>query len=65
MNHLGDYDVIVIGAGDNFNAGVVFGLLKNRIRRNDLAELTEADWDAIIQCGKDFSATDSRGNLKV
>lgn len=48
--------VSTIGAGDNFNAGVVFGLLKNRIRRNDLAELTEADWDTIIQCGKDFSA---------
>jgi len=48
--------VSTIGAGDNFNAGVVFGLLKNRIRRNDLAELTEADWDAIIQYGKDFSA---------
>lgn len=48
--------VSTIGAGDNFNAGVVFGLLKNRIRRNDLSELTEADWDAIIQCGKDFSA---------
>ena len=48
--------VSTIGAGDNFNAGVVLGLLKNRIRRNDLAELTEADWDAIIQCGKDFSA---------
>lgn len=48
--------VSTIGAGDNFNAGVVFGLLKNWIRRNDLEELTEADWDAIIQCGKDFSA---------
>lgn len=48
--------VSTIGAGDNFNAGVVFGLLKYRIRRNDLSELSEADWDAIIQCGKDFSA---------
>ena len=48
--------VSTIGAGDNFNAGVVWGLLKNRIRRDDLRELTEADWDGIIQCGKDFSA---------
>lgn len=45
-----------IGAGDNFNAGVVYGLLKYRVRRADLAELTEADWDAIIRCGMDFSA---------
>lgn len=48
--------VSTIGAGDNFNAGVVYGLLKYRIRRADLAELTEADWDAIIRCGMDFSA---------
>lgn len=48
--------VSTIGAGDNFNAGVVYGLLKYRVRRADLAELTEADWDAIIRCGMDFSA---------
>ena len=48
--------VSTIGAGDNFNAGVVYWLLKYRVRRADLAELTEADWDAIIRCGMDFSA---------
>lgn len=48
--------VSTIGAGDNFNSGVVYGLLKYRVRRADLAELTEADWDAIIRCGMDFSA---------
>lgn len=48
--------VSTIGAGDNFNAGVVYGLLKYRVRRADLAELTEADWDVIIRCGMDFSA---------
>lgn len=48
--------VSTIGAGDNFNAGVVYGLLKYRVRRANLAELTEADWDAIIRCGMDFSA---------
>ena len=48
--------VSTIGAGDNFNAGEVYGLLKYRVRRADLAELTEADWDAIIRCGMDFSA---------
>ena len=48
--------VSTIGAGDNFNAGVVYGLLQYRVRRADLAELTEADWDAIIRCGMDFSA---------
>lgn len=48
--------VSTVGAGDNFNAGVVFGLLKYRIRRDDLDELTEEDWDKVIYCGKDFSA---------
>ena len=64
--------VSTIGAGDNFNAGVVYGLLKYRVRRADLAELTEADWDAIIRCGMDFSAdvcksvsnSDQRKNLR-
>lgn len=48
--------VSTIGAGDNFNAGLVFGLLKNRIRRADLDELTEADWDKIVVSGMSFSA---------
>ena len=47
--------VSTIGAGDNFNAGLVFGLLKNRIRRADLDELPEADWDKIIASGMSFS----------
>ena len=47
--------VSTIGAGDNFNAGLVFGLLKNRIRKADLDELTEADWDKIISSGMSFS----------
>lgn len=48
--------VSTIGAGDNFNAGLIFGILKNRIRRSDLDELTEADWDKIIASGMSFSA---------
>lgn len=47
--------VSTIGAGDNFNAGIVFGLLKNRIRHADLPTLSESDWDGIIRCGIDFS----------
>lgn len=45
-----------IGAGDNFNAGVVFGLLRYRIRRADLDLLAEEEWDDVIRCGIDFSA---------
>lgn len=48
--------VSTVGAGDNFNAGIVYGLLKYRIRKDDLAELSEEDWDAVVRCGMDFAA---------
>ena len=48
--------ISTIGAGDNFNAGVIYGLLKYRVRRDDLSELSESDWDEIIRCGEDFAA---------
>ena len=48
--------VSTIGAGDNFNAGVVYGLIKNNIGKDDLQGLSEADWDKVIRCGIDFSA---------
>ena len=48
--------VSTIGAGDNFNAGILFGLLSYGIRRDDLPMLDEATWDKIIRCGMEFSA---------
>lgn len=48
--------VSTIGAGDNLNAGILYGLIKHRIRRDDLDCLTEHDWDKIIRCGLEFSA---------
>lgn len=48
--------VSTIGAGDNLNAGILYGLIKYRIRRDDLDHLTERDWDDIIRCGLAFSA---------
>lgn len=48
--------VSTIGAGDNFNAGVVYGFIKYGVRRNDLANLDEDTWTKIIQCGKDLAA---------
>ena len=48
--------VSTIGAGDNLNAGILYGLIKYRIRRDDLDHLTEHDWDQIVRCGLDFSA---------
>lgn len=47
--------VSTIGAGDNFNAGVIYALLENRIRRNDLTTLSQSTWEKIIGSGIKFS----------
>lgn len=44
-----------IGAGDNFNAGIIYGMLKYNIRYNDLPDMTAEKWQPVIQCGIDFS----------
>lgn len=48
--------VSTIGAGDNFNAGILFGLLKYDIRRDDLPLLARESWSKIIQCGIDLAS---------
>jgi fructokinase len=48
--------VSTVGAGDNFNAGVLYGLVKEEVTREKLAQLTAAEWDGIISKGLDFSA---------
>jgi fructokinase len=48
--------VSTIGAGDSFNAGFVYGLLKYGIRSRDLPNLNEAEWGRVIQCGIDLSS---------
>ena len=49
--------VSTIGAGDNFNAGLLYGIIQYGITRRDIEQgLTEAQWDSIISEGKAFSA---------
>jgi fructokinase len=49
--------VSTIGAGDNFNAGFVFGLIKYGITRKDIEQgLSEEQWDKIIASAQQFSA---------
>ena len=45
--------VSTIGAGDNFNAGLIYGMLKYDVRYRDLQHLSEETWDKVIQCGQD------------
>ena len=48
--------VSTIGAGDNFNAGIIFGLLAQGVRHDDLDTTDETTWDAIVRSGMDFAA---------
>lgn len=49
--------VSTIGAGDNFNAGLLYGLIRDGITREQLEQgLTEQQWDRLISCGQQFSA---------
>ena len=38
-----------IGAGDNFNAGIIYGLLKYDVRHADLPSLDQDTWEKIIR----------------
>ncbi len=48
--------VSTIGAGDSFNAGIVYGLLKYDIRKKDIPNLSKEEWKKIVTCGLDFSS---------
>ena len=48
--------VSTIGAGDNFNAGLLFGLIRDGITREQLEQgLNEQQWDRLIASGQQFS----------
>lgn len=54
---VGQHVVSTIGAGDNFNAGFIYGMIKNNITRHTIDNgLTEAQWDGLITHAMDFSA---------
>ncbi len=48
--------VSTIGAGDNFNAGIIYGIIKNGHTQGDISRLEERDWDALIALGIKFSS---------
>ena len=47
--------VSTIGAGDNFNAGIIYGLMKNNILLDDLSNLSEKQCDDFIAYGHAFA----------
>lgn len=49
--------VSTIGAGDNFNAGFVYGLIRYGITRDMIRNgLSEEQWDSLMLCAGQFSA---------
>lgn len=48
--------VSTIGAGDSFNAGIIYGLFKKEITVRELPEISEGDWRVIIGYGLEFAA---------
>jgi fructokinase len=49
--------VSTIGAGDNFNAGLLYGLIKYGITREVIDRgLTEQQWDQVMDCALAFSS---------
>lgn len=48
--------VSTVGAGDNFNAGIIYGLLKYDVRHDTLSQLSAEMWDKIVECGIRFAA---------
>ena len=49
--------VSTIGAGDNFNAGFVYGMIRYGITRDVVEQgLSEEQWNHVIACAQQFSA---------
>lgn len=44
-----------IGAGDNFNAGIVYSLFKNHIRYKDIPNMKIDEWAELIKTAIDFA----------
>ncbi len=48
--------VSTIGAGDNFNAGMVASMYRNNILKDQLESLHESDWSGIVATAVSFAA---------
>lgn len=48
--------VSTIGAGDNFNAGIIYGLLRESIGLDTVATANEEQWNRIVAHGMAFAA---------
>jgi fructokinase len=54
--------VSTIGAGDNFNAGIIYAIFQNNISHNQLDSLPLQTWDKLMQCGIDLATNICRSS---
>lgn len=47
--------VSTIGAGDNFNSGIIYAMIRDKMRRDMLPDLTQEQWGSIIETGVEFA----------
>jgi fructokinase len=47
--------VSTIGAGDNFNAGIITSIYRKQIKRDQLQKLTQNNWSDIIETAVAFA----------
>jgi len=47
--------VSTIGAGDNFNAGLIYGLIAMGVQKNNIQILSRKSWNAIAAYGLEFA----------
>ncbi|MBP5716739.1 MAG: carbohydrate kinase, partial [Bacteroidales bacterium] len=48
--------VSTIGAGDNFNAGFLYGIIGHNITKKQLPDLPQETWQQLVAIGQRFSA---------
>ena len=48
--------VSTIGAGDSFNAGLIYGLCKLHLNKNDLFSLKKHEWETLLNIGVAFGS---------
>ncbi len=53
---IGLIPVSTVGAGDTFTAGMAYWLFRNKIRRSDISELTEPQYQDMISTGVSFAS---------
>ncbi len=48
--------VSAVGAGDTFNAGLIYYLFKNNIGKEGLDNMSQAQWDEMLEIADEFAA---------